>query len=59
MNQGKPVFYLIMSYISKYDFDKCVGRYKGNYKVQSFTWLEHFLRNMFCTINLQRKFARY
>ncbi len=42
MNQGKTVFAQIMSNISKYEFEKCVERYKGNYKVQSFTCLEHF-----------------
>lgn len=42
MNQGKTVFTQLMSGISKYEFGKCVDRYKGNYKVQSFTCLEHF-----------------
>ena len=42
MNQGKTVFAQLMSNISKYEFEKCVERYKGNYKVQSFTCLEHF-----------------
>lgn len=42
MNQGKTVFAQLMSIISKYEFVKCVDRYKGNYKVQSFTCLEHF-----------------
>jgi transposase len=42
MNQGKTVFAQLMSTISKYEFEKCVERYKGNYKVQSFTCLEHF-----------------
>ena len=42
MNQGKTVFSQIMSHISKYEFEKCVARYKGNYKVQRFTCLEHF-----------------
>jgi len=37
MNQGKTVFAQLMSTISKYEFEKCVERYKGNYKVQSFT----------------------
>jgi transposase len=42
MNQGKTVFAQLMSNISKYEFEKCVERYNGNYKVQSFTCLEHF-----------------
>lgn len=42
MNQGRTVFAQIMSSISKYEFQKCVDFYNGNYKVQSFTCLEHF-----------------
>jgi len=42
MNQGKTVFSQIMSHISNYEFEKCVDRYKGNFKVQSFSCLEHF-----------------
>jgi len=42
MNQGKTVFSQIMSHISKYEFEKCVDRNKGNFKVQSFSCLEHF-----------------
>lgn len=42
MNQEKTVFAHLMSNISKYEFDKCVDRNKGNYKVQSLTCMEHF-----------------
>jgi len=42
MNQGKIVFAQLMSNISRYEFEKCVERYKGNYKVQSFTCSEYF-----------------
>src|ERR1035437_1299798 len=43
MNKGKTVFSQIFSFIDKYQFDKCVLRYKGNYKVQTFTCWEQFL----------------
>ena len=36
MYQGKLVFSQIMAYLPKYEFNKCVSRYKGNYKVKSF-----------------------
>lgn len=43
MNQSRTIFSQVMSFIPKYEFDKCVERYKGNYKVQSFTCWEQFL----------------
>lgn len=42
MNQGKTIFAQLMSFMSKYESGKCVDRYKSNYKVKSFTCLEHF-----------------
>lgn len=43
MNQGQTIFAQIMNYIPKYKFDYCVKRYRGSYKVQSFTCWEQFL----------------
>lgn len=43
MNQGVTVFSQICSLVSKYEFNKCVQRYNGNYKVQRFTCWEQFL----------------
>lgn len=43
MNQGKTILTQLISFIPKYEFDKCVRRYKGNYKVQSFTCWEQFI----------------
>ena len=40
-NQRKTVFTELMSNISKYEFEKCVERYKDNYKIQRFSHLEH------------------
>jgi hypothetical protein len=37
MNQGRYVFKQIVSYFPKYEFDKIVSKYKGHYKVQSFS----------------------
>jgi len=42
MNQGKTVFAQLMSFLPEYEFDKCVRRYKGNYRVRTFTCREHF-----------------
>ncbi len=43
MNQGQSIFAQIMSYIPKHKFDRCVKKYRGSYKVQSFTCWEQFL----------------
>jgi hypothetical protein len=43
MNQGKTVFAQLMELLPKYEFDKCVNRYGGHYKVQRFSCWEQFL----------------
>ena len=43
MNEGKYIFAQINSFISKYEFNKCVARYNGNYKVKEFTCWYQFL----------------
>ena len=50
MYQGKIIFSQIMSYIPKYEFNKCVSRYRGNHKVKSFTCWEQFLCMAFAQI---------
>ncbi len=43
MNQGKTIFSQIMYFLPLSDFRKCVKRYQGNYKVQSFSCLDQYL----------------
>ncbi|MDP8204592.1 MAG: IS4 family transposase [Candidatus Tenebribacter mawsonii] len=43
MNEGKTVFSQIMSFFPKYEFDKKVIKYKGNYKVRNFNCWDQFL----------------
>jgi Domain of unknown function (DUF4372)/Transposase DDE domain len=41
MNHGKYVFTQLFDILPKYEFDKCVTRYQGNFKVKGFTcWLQ-------------------
>lgn len=47
MNQGKYVFAQLNSLISRYEFDKCVSRYNGDYKVKDFSCWCQFLCMMF------------
>ena len=50
MNQGQTIFSQIMEYVSKYSFDSCVKKYRGNHKVQSFTCWEQFLAMSFAQL---------
>ena len=43
MFQGKFVFAQIFEYINRYEFDKCVCRYQGDYKVKDFNCWNQFL----------------
>jgi len=43
MNQGKTVLSQILDFVSKYEFDKCVKKYKGDYRVRTFTCWEQFI----------------
>lgn len=43
MNAGKTVFAQLLQQISPYEFNKCVTRYRGNYKVRSFSCWDQFL----------------
>lgn len=43
MNQGSTIFSQIMDFLPKYKFRQCVDRYKGNYRVRSFTCFDQFL----------------
>ncbi len=43
MNMGRTVFAQLMGLLPMYEFRKCVARYRGNYKVRTFSCLDQFL----------------
>ncbi len=47
MYSGKYVFSQIVSTISKYEFHKCVDRYKGDYRTKDFNCWQQFLYMFF------------
>lgn len=47
MNQGKYVFAQINNFVLRYEFDKCVDRYQGNYRIRDFSCWSQFLCMMF------------
>ena len=43
MNEGRTVFSQLLDCLPKYEFDKCVTRYGGNFRVRSLPAYEQFL----------------
>ena len=43
MNQERTVFSQIMDFFPRYEFDKCVQRYNGNYKVRKLSCYQQYL----------------
>ena len=47
MNEGKYVFAQIASYIPRFQFDKIVAKYRGNYHAHELTCYNQFLHLLF------------
>ena len=43
MNTGKTVFAQLIQHLPKYEFNQCIIRYRGNYKVRCFSCMDQFL----------------
>jgi hypothetical protein len=43
MNEGRTVFAQLLDCLPKYEFDKCVARYRGNFRVRKLPCYEQFL----------------
>jgi len=43
MNSGKTIFAQLIEFLPMHQFRKCVNRYQGNHKVQSFSCYDQFL----------------
>ncbi len=43
MNSERTVFSQILDFLPRYEFNKCVNRYSGSYKVQRFSCFDQFL----------------
>ncbi len=43
MNEGRTVFAQLMDFLPKYEFDKCVARYGGNFRARKLPAYEQFL----------------
>lgn len=50
MNKGQSIFSQIMDHLPLNSFQRCVRKYHGNYKVKSFTCLDHFYSMAFAQL---------
>ena len=50
MHEGRLVFAQLMDFIPKRDFDECVRRYRGNYRVRDFSCRDQFLAMAFAQL---------
>jgi len=58
VNKGKFVFAQLASLVTRYEFEKCVLRHQGDYKVQEFSCWNQFLCMIFGQLT-HRESARY
>ncbi|MDR1582225.1 MAG: IS4 family transposase, partial [Prevotellaceae bacterium] len=47
MNLGKYVFSQLLEFVDRYEFEKCVKRYGGNYRVRDFNCWNQFIQLFF------------
>jgi IS4 transposase len=47
MNSGKYVFRQMLEFVNQYEFNKCVKRYSGNYRVRDFKCWNQFVQLLF------------
>ncbi len=50
MNKGKSVFAQLMEFLPAYEFQKCVEKYSGEYKVKDFSCMDQFLTMAFAQL---------
>ena len=50
MNTGRSLLSQILTYMPKYQFDKIIERYKGNYKAQEFSCWEQYVCMVFAQL---------
>jgi hypothetical protein len=53
MHTGRTVFAQLMDFLPLRDFRACVARYRGDYKVRSFSCLDQFLTLAFAQLTNQ------
>jgi Transposase DDE domain/Domain of unknown function (DUF4372) len=53
MNEGRTVFAQLLDCLPQYEFDKCVHRYRGNFRIRSLPAYEQFLVMAFAQLTFR------
>jgi hypothetical protein len=53
MNAGKYLFAQLMDSLPKRDFDRCVRKYQGNYRIRRFSCFDQFLCMAFAQLTFR------
>jgi len=53
MNSGRTIFAQLMDFLPMHEFRKCVRRYRGHHKVQTFTCRDQFLSMAFAQLTFR------
>lgn len=53
MNQGHVIFTQLMNFVPMHEFRKCVDRYRGHHKVQTFSCFDQFLCMAFAQLTFR------
>lgn len=53
MHLGKTIFAQLISFLPRYEFKKCVKRYRGNHKVRKFSCWDQFLTMVFAQLTFR------
>jgi len=54
MHAGRIVFSQLIDFLPKYQFDKCVCRYRGNYRIKTFSCFDQYLCMAFAQITYRQ-----
>ena len=55
MNEGRTVFAQLLDFLPKYEFDKWVARYHGNFRVRKLPTYEQFLVLAFAQLRSEER----
>ena len=50
MNTGRTIFAQVLDFLPKHQFQRCVKRYRGNYRIKSFSCFDQFLSMAFAQL---------
>ena len=59
MNDGRFIFSQVIDFMPRYEFDKCVERYNGNYRIHDLTCYNQFLHLLFGNCQPANPFVIY